>query len=140
MWSACTRQSLHASTSACIPTLSRGMRRAALAKLRESDIARPNTPKALPAKNNPKRDPTVYGIPRHLPAVPPTKEEAELDYVDHPLWAFFHNKEAINRPDRSRDNASESLVLLFAEGFFLNRVVTKRSILDCTRTSSQIFR
>lgn len=108
--------SLTRQTPLCKPStsliLQRGMRNAALKKLRASDIARPNTPPSPPASGNPKRDATIYGIPRPVPRAPVQKNEAEG--ASHPLWEFFNapsrdgKRESINRPDRVQDRASQS--------------------------------
>lgn len=56
---------------------------------------------------NPKRDPTLYGIPSGVPKADWPKR-AETDTKGHPLWQFFHAGESLEVPDRTKDNSGES--------------------------------
>lgn len=87
------------------------MRLAAQRAKRLSDAVRPLAQPKV-ATGNPKREPTLYGIPRtEIPA--PQKPENTQDlpeYHNHPLWAFFHDRKSIELADPNRDYAG-----LFAE-------------------------
>ena len=100
------------------PSASRSMRLAALRALSEKQRESKNTPivKKI-AKGHPKRDATVYGIPR---TERPTLKREDLSPEDaakldqHPLWAFFHKeREAVELPDTTKDDAGQSSVQLY---------------------------
>lgn len=97
----------------------RGMRLAALRAKRLSDAVRP--PAApQPRRNNPKLNATSYGIPRtRADGAPvekmarPAKSEDVPEYHEHPLWAFFRNREAITPGNLSKDDAGEAYCFSF---------------------------
>lgn len=58
------------------------------------------------SKNNPKRLPTVYGIPHSIPREDwPIEKETNTE--NHPLWRFFGTKkESLEVPDKREDTTS----------------------------------
>jgi hypothetical protein len=89
---------------------SRGMRLAALRTKRKTDSQRGLPSKKLPPRDHPKRDPTTYGIPRQPreKLQRPDKEGDLPAYDNHPLWAFFHNRTALEAPHALEDFAGRA--------------------------------
>lgn len=90
------------------PAQTRSIRLAALRAKRITDSQRP-LPSPKIKSGRPKRDETTYGIPRYTEALP-TRPENVSDmpaYEQHPLWAFFHDRQSIELPDPVNDRAGQ---------------------------------
>lgn len=89
----------------------------ASASVRALSCARPAL--AASTSGRPKREATAYGIPSGVPRAQWPLEQ-DTDTTAHPLWAFFHDRDSLEVPDKRKDNSGARLPLS-STSYFVHR-------------------